>query len=126
MVDPQVSTKYLFVAVGSGLSPVLSLYNDIIAEKKLHTKAAFLFGERRFAHILPDIHDLYTHTLKNNDPDIYTQFFLSQDTHDLYTTGRIQAGLDQALVHLGSTDIQCFLCGKPEMVTDVVDILLNK
>lgn len=126
MIDPWNKSRYLFIAAGSWLSPIYSLYNDIVIEKKQYTKAAFLFGERKWDHVLPQVHDMFTQELENNDSSVYMEFFLSQDIHELYTTWRLQLWLDQALDHLDSTDVQCFLCGKPEMVSEVVEILLSK
>ena len=123
MVDTGVNKNYLFICAGSWLSPIYALYNDLITEKKLHMKAAFLYGERHISHILPSV-EAQLH--QNTDPHVHIQKFLSQDTHEWYQQGRLQIWLDTALTHIWTKDMSCFICGKPEMVSDVVEILLAK
>ena len=126
MVDNKENKNYLFISTWSGLSPMLSLFNEIIIEKKHYKKAAFLFGEKKHEHILSSVDSMYQKQKKTDWTNIKMEFFLSKEEKEWYTSWRIQAWLDDALSHLQGLDISCYVCGKPEMVTDILTLLLKK
>lgn len=121
MVDQKLTSNYLLISVGSGLSPMVSLY--IALQENPNNKIANLFGERYHAHVLPSVEALFS---KQSD-NVYNQLFLSKEENlsAQYTLGYIQDGLEKALQFLGSSDISVFICGKPEMVDDVKRKLID-
>lgn len=121
----QQSAKYLFVSVGSWLSPIYSLFRDIVIDTNTYIRIANIFWERSFDHMLPSVHKTWTKSYAN----VQTQLFLSQDEHVWYTKWYVQDWLANALNFLSSSqqydDIKVFLCGKPAMVDDVQQRLHN-
>jgi NAD(P)H-flavin reductase len=132
LVDGWESTNYLLVSVGSGLSPMLGLYESIVAKQQDATKVAMLYGERYLNQVLPSTLELFSKNLEN----AMCQLYLSREDNDfsekdsikrpVSIKGYVQSGLDEALEFLGWKDISVFICGKPEMVDDVKKILMEK
>ena len=124
-VDQGQSGNYLFLSVGSGLYPCLSLYDQLLQTDKYH-KIVNLFGEKQKEHIPDSVISSFTIT---NDR-IYNQICLSRIMHDqqphLYRSGRIQGALDDALAFLWTHDISVFLCGRPDMCKEMQEVLLDK
>lgn len=124
-VDPKSSRNYLFVSVGSGLSPCWSLYQWLLVSQD-YDKIANLFGERYFSHVPQSVLDSY----HISSPHIYHQLCLSKDDQfladPLIRNGYVQDALDDALEFLDSNNITVFICGLPVMCNHVKDILLAK
>lgn len=130
-VDDKQSRNYLFISVGSGLSPCFSLYQQL-----LHTgnydKIANIFGERYLNHIPSEVLDAYSVQTEK----VHNQIMLSKDT---MPEGKIsplwkergwgwgkhvQDGIAEALqfftLHSSLfTDITVFICWLPAMCDDV-------
>ena len=121
MIDRWDHTHYLFVSVWSGLSPIYALSQDIVLEKNKAIRVANLFWERHHQHVLSSVEDTWVNTPEN----VYSELFLSQEDLEWYTTWRVQAGIPKALEFLGTKKIRCFLCGRPDMVTEVREILIK-
>lgn len=123
--DPHVSRNYLFISVGSGLSPCLSIYDHLVRTDD-YNKIANLFGEKNIDHIPQSVLDSYT----KMDNRIYNQICLSQDSHhshpEIMRNGYVQVAIDDALSFLATDDIIVFVCGLPGMCDQVRDILLAK
>ena len=126
--DPQNHPNYLFVSVGSGLSPNLGLFQHLVYESKKYHHIVNIFWERYQKHLVPYIQDIF---LDHGQHNITNMFYLSQEDRSpfsfqergwggelIYHSGHVQDWLEPAISLLG-TQTSCFLCGKPEMVDDV-------
>ena len=147
MIDSWIHDNYLLISVGSGLSPMLGLYESIVAKQQATSKIAMLFGERYINHILPSTLELF----KKDNENIFRRLCLSRQERpialdkensesqvDISTKknnlrpvayakkGYVQTGLDEAMEFLGTKEISVFICGKPEMVDDVRGKLVEK
>jgi ferredoxin-NADP reductase len=117
------ATGYLLISVGSGLSPMVGLYNAILDE---HPEAhiAHLFGERYMSHVLPSVHALCTSSqtdATHHGLYLSREEYLPKGRH----TGYIHAGIPTALTFLEGRSVEVFLCGKPEMVDEALQRLLE-
>ena len=115
----------MLVSVGSGLSPMLGLYESIVAKQQSTGKVVMLYGERYMNQVLPSTLELFSKNLENT----MCQLFLSREDSDISQNtdtmrpvsekGYVQAGLEKAMTFLATKKISVFICGKPEMVDDV-------
>ncbi len=140
MTNNKAHENYLLISVGSGLSPMIGLYESIVAKQQF-TKVSMLYWERYASHVLPSTKELFWKNISHT----HTTIFLSRekdlrdelgennidknksDNKDVrYHNGYIQDGLEDALQFLDTTDVSVFICGKPEMVDDVRRILDEK
>lgn len=124
-VDDSASRNYLFISVGSGLSPCFSIYQQLIRTDQ-YDKIANLFGERILDHIPWEVLDAYS----IQSDKIYNQICLSKEekipAYAGMTKGYVQTGLDDALAFLGTQDVTVFICGLPVMCDEVSQILQDK
>lgn len=126
MKDTNEHNKYLLVSTGSGISPMVALYQHL--RKDTNNVIVNIFGERYHRHMLPSVEQLFSESTSN----VKNMLFLSQETEDLaalpaaYRPGHVQLALDEALEHLGTKDITVFLCGSPVMVDDVKQMLTER
>jgi ferredoxin-NADP reductase len=124
-VDDSASRNYLFISVGSGLSPCFSIYQQLIRTDH-YDKIANLFGERVLDHIPWEVLDAYS----IQSDKIYNQICLSKEekipAYAGMTKGYVQSGLDDALAFLGTQDVTVFVCGLPAMCDEVAQILQDK
>ena len=121
-VDPGISDKYLLISIGSGVTPIVSLYKHL-AKSKPSAQIVNIYGERYAADILPSLQELFV-----NNNNFYNLLYLSQD--EVLPAHRkkwhIQDGLLDAFEILQDNNYIAFLCGKPAMVDEVTEILINK
>jgi len=120
MTNTHAHDNYLLVSVGSGLSPMLGLYESIVA-KQQDAKVVMLYGERYANQILPSTLELFSKTSGNTKKTLFLS--REKDTPSIpischYQDWYVQDWLDEALTFLDTTDISVFICGKPEMVDD--------
>jgi ferredoxin-NADP reductase len=120
--------KYLLVSVGSGLSPMVWMYNSLIA-KSTTQNIAMLYGERYGQHVLSSTVALF----KQSPTNSHNRLFLSREADSPLPQDRtdelrerwilqdwyVQNGLESALTFLWTKNISVFLCGHPAMVDDV-------
>jgi ferredoxin-NADP reductase len=85
-VDKKTHDRYLFISIGSGLTPVYSMASKLL-ETGEYDKMSFLFGERHAAHLLPSTTQLFETSSEKN----WSGFYLSQesDLPDGWHAGRI-------------------------------------
>ncbi len=123
MTDDKTYSKYLFVSIGSGLGPLYAHYLHIVNEDPSFDKVVNLFGEKSQSDLIASITEQFQ---KNNDK-IKNILLLSREktTPAWYTTGHVQDKLDEALEFLEDKDFVAFLCGKPQMVMDIQQKLLD-
>lgn len=122
-VDKKLSRNYVFVSIGSGITPVYSLYNALLQTQKFD-RIINIFGERHKENILPSIMESYA----NKDPHITHMLYLSQEK-DLpvwWQAWYVQQALEYVFETFADQTFQVFLCGKPVMVDDVVAILWDR
>lgn len=124
-VDDGASRNYLFISVGSGLSPCFSIYQQLIRTDQ-YNKIANLFGERYLDHIPWEVLDAYS----IQSEKIHNQICLSKEeqipAYAGMTQGYVQSGLDDALDFLGTQDVTVFVCWLPAMCDEVAQILQDK
>lgn len=122
-VDHKHTSNYLFVSVGSGVTPNYAHYTHLTREYGQAVRIVHIYGERyadNVPHSLAQDFGQQSDTIKNI-------CFLSQEDHLPHGRhrGHVQDGLEEALHFLGTDGIVCFLCGKPDMVDDVRTKLLD-
>ena len=122
-VDDSASRNYLFISVGSGLSPCFSIYQQLIRTDQ-YNKIANLFGERVLDHIPWEVLDAYS----IQSEKIHNQICLSKEEHiwSGMKSWYVQSGIDDALVFLGTQDVTVFVCWLPAMCDEVAQILQDK
>ena len=126
-VDDSASRNYLFISVGSGLSPCFSIYQQLIRTDQ-YDKIANLFGERVLDHIPWEVLDAYS----IQSEKIHNQICLSKEelSNKLQASslrsGYVQSWLDDALIFLGTQDMTVFVCWLPAMCDEVAQILQDK
>jgi len=122
-IDKKVSRNYVFISIGSGITPVYALYTHLIQTGDFD-RIINIFGERNQENLLPSVLQSYT----SDDPRVTHMLYLSQETH--LPLGRQSWYVQQSLEYIFETfadqKFQIFLCGKPVMVDDVVAILLDR
>lgn len=121
-VDPKQNRNYLFVSAWSWLSPNVWLFHNLVYETRRYDRIVNVFWERYFSHIVPEIESLFT---DHGQENVYNLFFLSQESTipQWYMKWHVQDWISWAIELLGN-DITAFICGKPEMVTDVQQNLI--
>ena len=122
-IDNNLHKNYLFISVGSGLSPCFSLYTHLLKQWN-YNKIANLFGERYLSHIPSEVLEYYS--LQNEK--IYNQICLSKEENILQWMKQwyVQDWLQSALDFLETKDCTIFICWLPTMCDDVTQILLDK
>jgi ferredoxin-NADP reductase len=122
MINTYDLDKYLFVSIGSGITPLHSLYLSLQHSGNF-TKIAYIFGERYASSLLDSLVRVYN----KHDATILHKLYLSKE--DVLPDGReswyVQQWLEEAISFL-AWKFQVFLCGKPEMVDDITNFLLDK
>jgi len=122
-VDKKIARNYVFISIGSGITPVYSLYNGLLHTQDFD-RIINVFGERYVENVLPTVMQSYT----SEDPRVTHMLYLSQEK-DLPTWRQswyIQQSLEYIFETFTNQKFQIFLCGKPVMVDDVVAILLDR
>lgn len=122
-VDKKLSRNYVFVSIGSGITPVYALYNSLLQTQDFD-RIINVFGERHKENILPTVMQDYT----SSDHRISHMLYLSQekDLPTWWQAGYVQQALEYIFETFTDQKFQIFLCGKPVMVDDVVAILLDR
>lgn len=127
-IDQKSSKNYFFISVWSGLGPNYSLlqaaHQNTLTTNESSWRIVNLFGERHYAHILPDVEQLFVTTQSDTTKHL---LYLSQETQlpPMYHQGRIQLGIDEALEFLWE-DFAAYICGTPAMVNDIKQELLQR
>ena len=122
-VDDGASRNYLFISVGSGLSPCSSIYQQLIRTDQ-YNKIANIFWERYLDHIPWEVLDAYS----IQSEKIHNQICLSKE-QNIWSGMRhwyVQSGIDDALAFLGTQDVTVFVCWLPAMCDEVAQILQDK
>ena len=123
-VDKKLSKIYLFISIGSWVTPIYSLYDHLLHESKQYDQIINLFGERYTSEILPSILTLF----QDHNPKITNFFCLSKEENlpQWWSKWYVQASLDKALdLLVSSDDAHAFICGKPQMCDEVSEKLLS-
>jgi ring-1,2-phenylacetyl-CoA epoxidase subunit PaaE len=124
--DPQRTGRYVALAAGSGITPVLSIITAIL-EVERDSEVTLVYGNRTTTSIM-FIEEL--EALKDRYPDRFqVVHVLSREPHDIpLFEGRIDAAklrsLAATLIDVTSVD-RWFLCGPLDMVTTATDTLVG-
>lgn len=120
-IDTQTYDNYLFVSVGSWLSPNVGLFQKLVYESHKYNKIVHIFGERYHQHIVPQVEEIF---FWHEQEHVQNLLFLSQEQNvpEQYIRWYVQEGIEGALAYLW-LETSCFLCGKPEMVDSVSQLL---
>ena len=119
-LQPALARNHLFVAAGSGITPILGILRSVLAREPL-SRCVLIYGNRRQSDImfLETIEDM-----KNIYLDRFTVFHvLSREQGDvMLLNGRINAArvtsLIETVMPAGKID-NAFLCGPGTMLDDV-------
>lgn len=122
-IDSWLSRNYLFISVGSWLSPCFSIYQQLL-QTWVYDKIVNLFWERYLDHIPDEVLDKYL--LQNKE--VYNQICLSKEENILQwmRKGYVQDWLEDALQFLWTTDCMIFICWLPAMCDDIANRLIDK
>lgn len=122
-IDTGISRNYLFISVGSGLSPCFSVYQNLL-QTWSYDKIVNLFGERFLEHIPDEV--LQQYSLQSDI--IYNQICLSKEENipEWMKKWYVQDGLEDALAFLSTRDCTVFICGLPAMCDDVAQRLIER
>ncbi|MEP7197709.1 MAG: 2Fe-2S iron-sulfur cluster-binding protein [Saprospiraceae bacterium] len=117
---------YLFIATGSGITPILSLVTNILEVEK-SSKICLLYGNSSsdkiiFLNQILNLKNLYLDRLQLN-------FILSQElVEEECFQGRINAqklkSFDGKIIHLSDVD-EVFICGPESMILDIKSSLIE-
>jgi len=114
------SEKLLFVATGSGIVPIWSMINDLLINKG-ETRAMRLHWGMRKEEDLFFVDDL--NQLAEEHPNFVFDIVLSKPSEDWdLCSGHVQDCLRRDFV-TGLEGWEAYVCGKPEVVADIVDTL---
>jgi ring-1,2-phenylacetyl-CoA epoxidase subunit PaaE len=124
-LDPKNSKNYLAIAVGSGITPIISIVKTILKTEP-NSQVTLIYGNRTVSSIL-FLEDL--EGLKNTYAERLTLMHLLSREHqdtELFN-GRITGEkcrelFASPLVDVGSID-DAFLCGPEQMIMEVKDVL---
>lgn len=124
--DPTRSLRYVAVAAGSGITPVLSIVTTILRDEPA-SHVTLVYGNRTTRSIM-FLEEL--EALKNRYPERFQLVHvLSREPHEVpLFEGRIDGSklrsLASSLIDLGAVD-QWYLCGPMEMVEDLTSTLAD-
>ncbi len=131
MTNDYSENNYLFIAMWSGRASNIPLLRNVLLEKKKYNKVYSIFGERYFSNIVEEVKELYDLDIKNYQGVVY----FSKENIDskwekrgnlIYHKGYVQEEIDRALNFINSKKLKVFLCGKPVMVEEVFEKLVDK
>lgn len=122
VIPQKISTSLVFIATGTGIAPFFSMFDDL-KNKKCKYRIKLYFGVRT-----PD--DLFglnfLEEFKKSLYDFnYTLCFsqqMPQEQKENYFLGRVTSAVDLSNVE----DTQYFLCGNPNMVFEMNEILKGR
>lgn len=119
-LDASRARNYLFIAAGSGITPVISNIKSILEEEP-DSRVVFLFGNQRTNTIM--FRETLTFLKNHNLARFHWVNILSrEDQGSDLLNGRLDnrkgAELNQRLIHLGSYD-EHFICGPESMISEV-------
>ncbi|MEJ7796036.1 MAG: 1,2-phenylacetyl-CoA epoxidase subunit PaaE [Nocardioides sp.] len=124
-LDPTAAKRYVAVAAGSGITPVLSIVAALL-EGEPASRVALVYANRtsRSVMFLDEVHDL-----KDRFPErLQIIHVLSREQQDVeLLSGRLDADRFRAVVEafaLGDAD-DWFLCGPQQLVTDLRSVLID-
>jgi ferredoxin-NADP reductase len=89
-VDKKISHNYVFISIGSGITPVYAMYNSLLQTGDFD-RIVNVFGERHKDNILPVVQETY----RSNDARINHMLYLSQEKE--LPSGRQAGYVQQAL-----------------------------
>jgi ring-1,2-phenylacetyl-CoA epoxidase subunit PaaE len=123
-VDPAAHRHVLFIAAGSGITPMLSLIKTLLSHEP-HTRCTLIYGNRRLASTMfrEELDDLKNRHLAR----LSIHHVFSRESQDVpLLSGRLDgqriSQFLQTLVPVASVD-EAFVCGPAGMIDDAVAAL---
>lgn len=126
-LDPQAARRYVAIAAGSGITPVLSIVSTVL-ETEPHSTVALWYGNRTtedvmFLEEICDLKDRWTDRFE-------ALFFMSREEQEIELfNGRLDAArvrrLLEELEPPERVDGGWYLCGPFDMVTELKGVLLE-
>lgn len=106
-VDKKLSKNYVFISIGSGITPVYGIYSKLLGTGNFD-RIINVFGERHIANIIPAIEQNYC----SSDSRIEHMLYLSQEENppDHWQKGYIQQSLEPIFERFVDENFQVFLC----------------
>jgi ferredoxin-NADP reductase len=89
-IDKKISRNYVFISIGSGITPVYALYTNLLQTGDFD-HIINIFGERYKENLLPIVQEQYAY----NDSHVSQMLYLSQETE--LPLGRQAGYVQQAL-----------------------------
>ncbi len=121
-VDNAKTQDYVFIAVGSGITPIKSIIS-YLSETKEYKNIVLIYGNKTSKDVA--YHDFFM-SLKNVIDNYEYYPVLSREKKEGYYYGHVQDVLFDEKNNLISNEKTYFLCGLPKMVFDVKDKLTKK
>jgi NAD(P)H-flavin reductase len=123
VVEGESARDLLFIATGTGISPIRSMILDLL-ERRVTRRIDLLFGTRRVEDLLypEEFHHLASH---------FANFryhpTLSRPTDATWSglRGRVTAVLPDLFPLPALDEREAYVCGRPEMIRDVRELLLR-
>ncbi len=123
-IDPAARRHLLFIAAGSGITPMLSLIESMLAREP-HTRCTLIYGNRRLASTMfrEALDDLKNRHLAR----LAIHHVFSRETQDAgLFNGRLDAHRIETFLHTlvpAATVDETFVCGPAGMIDDAVTAL---
>lgn len=114
------SSKILFLSIGSWVTPIASIMQDII-ENNTYQHIINMYGERYRNHIADHTRKLFQTNTNNIQSTIYLS---SENPWKWYQVWHIQNGLSTVLPQLWA-ERTIVICGKPTFVDEMTQIMIT-
>lgn len=113
----------IFIATGTGITPMKSLIEDELINKGNKQKMHLLFGLR---HPKDVFYKEYFENLSKKHPNFTVQYTLSRPEDDGWTgsRGRVTEILENSILDPQNTEV--YMCGLKDMINDVTNMLKSK
>ena len=108
---------YLLISSGSGLWPIWSIYHSLKITNN-YNKIWQIYGERSIDDMVVNFESEYDTNIKN----IIT---LSRESREWFYQWYVQKYISMLLSDLNKSSLRVYICGKPAMVEESVEILNN-
>lgn len=128
MTNNETKDNYLFISIWSWLAAILPIYKKLILEDKKYNKIANIFGERDLDYVPENVWNIYENNLENiKNISFFSRCELPEWWRTKWQTKvctwHVQDWIQEAMEFLWTKDINVFICGKPTMVKEIMDVL---
>ncbi len=126
-IDYEDNQNLLFIACGSGITPVISII-DFVLKTKHNSTVTLLYGNKT---IESTMYRERLEALKNSHLErIFLNYFFSEEKQEIeFKQGRIDRGKIESLINqrqLNPSNVDAlFLCGPQEMISSMKEVFAN-